>query len=86
MKKKKYKPISKCPTALTEKDISHIRRIAIRHLKSHEFLTNRELRGIVDISYDQAIYFYRRMLDRGVLERVGIASGTKYILKDNKRK
>mgnify|MGYP000524701196 CR=1 FL=1 len=86
MKNKKYKPISKCPTSLTEKDIGHIRRIAIHHLKNHESLTNRGLRGIVDITYDQAIYFYRRMLDRGVLERVGISSGTKYILKGTKRR
>jgi predicted HTH transcriptional regulator len=86
MDKKKYKPISKCPTSLTESDITHIQRIAIRHLKCHKFLTNRELRGIVDITYDQAICFYRKMLDRGIIERIGISSGTQYILKGNKRR
>lgn len=83
---KKYKPISKCPTSLTEKDISQIQRVAVRFVKKHNFLTNRYLRGIVDITYDQAIYFYRKMLDSGVFERVGVASGTRYVLKIYRKK
>lgn len=86
MNKKKYKIVSGFPTSLTESDLIHIQHIVIDYLKIHDFVTNRLLREIIDITYDQAIYFYRKMLERKILKKIGTASGTRYIMNIKKRK
>ena len=78
--KQNYQIVSKFPTKLTDEDLIHIQRIALSYLKTHEFLTNRILRRIARVEYDQAIFFYGKMLKRKVLKRIGKASGTRYIL------
>ncbi len=86
MRKKKYKIVSEFPTSLTEKDLTRIQDIVIKYLKANDFVTNRLLREVIDITYDQAIYFYRKMLEREILKKIGTASGTRYIMNANKRK
>lgn len=77
---KKYQIISKFPTSLTEEDLIHIQKVTVEYLKSHEYVTNRILRQIVNVTYDQAIFFFGRMIKRKVIKKVGTSSGTRYIL------
>ena len=79
MTAKKYKPESLLPTRLTQEDINRIQRIVSEFLESHQFVTNRELRQQVDIGYDQAIHFFSEMLKRGILEKLGTSSATRYV-------
>jgi predicted HTH transcriptional regulator len=78
--KKQDQIISKQPTKLTEEDLKYVQQIVVKYLKSHEFVTNRILRGVVSITYDQAIFFFAQMLKRKGLNKVGNAGSTRYIL------
>lgn len=81
MYKKTYKIISKHPSRLAEEDLFNVQRIALDYLKTHEFVTNRILRKIAGVEYDQAIHFYNEMLKRKVIKKIGMASATRYILR-----
>jgi len=41
----------------------------MRYLEKHGSINNRELRRLSDITYDQATYFFNRMLKAGRLLR-----------------
>jgi hypothetical protein len=47
-------------------------------LKDARAIRNRELRELTGINYDQAIKFFSRAADEGVLERHGQGGGTHY--------
>ena len=51
----------------------------VDYLSKHPTITNRILRTIAPIGYDQAIFVLGRMCDEGVLERRGNAGGTHYV-------
>ena len=86
MYKKYHRIVSKRPSRLTEEDLVNVQRIALDYLKTHEFVTNRILRKIAGVEYDQAIHFYNEMLKRKVIKKIGIASATRYILSRKKSK
>ena len=44
-----------------------------------EKVTNRLLRSLTGITYDEAIHFLGRMCDEGILQRRGRAGGTHYV-------
>lgn len=79
MNKQDYQIISQFPTSLTDKDLVQIKRVMLDYLKTHEFVTNRILREIVNVTYDQAIFFFGKMLKQKVLKKIGISSGTRYV-------
>jgi predicted HTH transcriptional regulator len=56
----------------------------LEFLKVNESITNRKLRQITNVNYDQAIFFFNRMIEKGVLNRIGVASGTHYTLATSK--
>jgi len=68
-------------TTLSEEDIVRVEKLAVKHLNNKGTITNRELRAISAISYDQAIYFFGKMLRRRILWRRGTKAGTYYVLK-----
>ena len=51
-----------------------------QYLARNPSITNRELRALTGISYDQAITFFNAMIANGRLVRIGKSSGTKYRL------
>jgi predicted HTH transcriptional regulator len=53
-------------------------------LKSAPAIRNRELRQLTGINYDQAIRFFARAAEEGILKRRGQASGTYYVLLEEK--
>ncbi len=67
-------------TVLTENEFTQVKEAVFPYFSRHESITNREIRELTNISYDQAINFFNRMVAQGHLKRVGKASGTKYVL------
>lgn len=53
---------------------------ALKYLASNPHLTNRILRTLAPLTYDQAIAALGRMCDEKVLERHGNAGGTHYVV------
>lgn len=49
------------------------------YVLEHGKITNRECRKLLDISYNESIRVLHNLCDLGMLERVGVGSGTKYI-------
>lgn len=57
---------------LTQKVLSYIRR--------NGSITNRQCRGMFNLSYDQCKTLFAHFVETGVVQRVGKNKGTKYIL------
>src|SRR5207247_11318555 len=74
-----YMPRSTSPDA----QIRQLEPIAMRYLEKHGSINNRELRRLSDITYDQATYFFNRMLKAGRLLRTGRTAGTRYVRPEN---
>jgi hypothetical protein len=71
------------PTRLPEAQIHHIEQIVITYLDKNPSISNTELRALADIRYDQATYFFNRMLEEGKLRRTGKTSGIRYVRPEN---
>jgi predicted HTH transcriptional regulator len=67
---------------LTDTEIHSLQKQVFLFLETEPSVTNRKLRNLTGIGYDQAIYFFNSMLKSGKLVRVGKASATKYVLSD----
>ena len=52
----------------------------IGYIKENGSITNRVVREILDISYDQAIYLFNTMLSDRQIRRIGKTSSTRYVL------
>jgi hypothetical protein len=50
------------------------------YLSQHESITNRELRALTPLNYDQVVSFFNTMIAHGHLMRIGKTTSTKYIL------
>ena len=68
------------PTKLSEHEIERVRAAVVRHLKRYDCIKNSELRKLTGIGYDQAIFFFNKMLELRVLTKFGTGAGTRYIL------
>jgi predicted HTH transcriptional regulator len=66
-------------TRLPEAHIRRIERIVITYLAKNPSISNTELRALAGLRYDQATYFFNRMLEEGKLRRTGKTSGIKYV-------
>ena len=65
---------------LSEEECRRVERLTVEYLVIHSTITNRELRALGKVGYDQATWFFGRMVKRGKLRRVGSRGGTKYVL------
>ena len=65
---------------LDSREIQKLQEVILVYLETEPSITNRGLRQLTGINYDQAIYLFNHMLALGTLIRVGRNSGTKYIL------
>lgn len=73
-------------TRLNVEEIAFVRAAILRYLEEHDFITNRLLRELTNIGYDQCIHVFGEMLRSGDLTKVGKASGTRYLLSKMKRR
>lgn len=55
------------------------------YFRRHQSITNKGIRALTSINYDQAIKFFARAVREGVLERRGRASGTHYVPHEGRR-
>ena len=67
-------------TTLTDDEFQRARDAVRDYLKAHPSIANREFRALTRLGYDQAIKFFRRMVETGELRRTGKASGIKYVV------
>lgn len=65
---------------LTEESLTKISDKVHLYLVSHGTISNRELRALTGITYDQAIYYFNCMVISGKMLRLGKSSGTRYQL------
>jgi len=54
--------VSGAPTTLSKEEIEKVKALVLRYLQDHNRITNRLLRELSGIAYDQAIYFFRQMI------------------------
>lgn len=66
--------------SLNDDRLAELEKFVLEFMRDHETITNRKLREISTINYDQAIYFFNRMIEKGTLKRIGVNSGIKYVL------
>jgi hypothetical protein len=53
---------------MKDEDITRLQGIVFDYLETHDFVTNRILRGIANVTYDQAISFFGEMVNRDTLK------------------
>jgi len=70
------------PTKLTNEQFESCWKTAKVFLEKNQTIRNKQLREITGIGYDQAISFFNRAVAEKHLLRIGVGSGTHYILKD----
>jgi hypothetical protein len=73
-------------TKVSDEEIAQIRRAVLNFLSEHEFISNRLLREVTNINYDQAIYVFGVLQRSGDLTRIGKASATRYALAKKRKK
>ena len=66
-------------TLLTDKEYADAVAAVQDHLSAETSITKRQLRALTGLGYDQAIRAFNRMVDDGVVKRVGTGGGTRYI-------
>jgi predicted HTH transcriptional regulator len=66
------------PTPTTIQISEKMRESIYRFIKKNGYITNRQCRELLNISYDQAINLFNQMVENKELKREGKASATKY--------
>ncbi len=64
---------------LSEEECKRVEKLTVEYFVNHSTITNRELRALGKVSYDQATWFFGRMVKRGKLRQVGSRGSTKYV-------
>lgn len=72
--------MSRPRTRITEKEFAKIVVSVRKFLKKESSITNRTLRVLTGLNYDQAISFFSTAVARGELRRCGRGSTTHYTL------
>jgi len=67
------------PTKLSPTELAMIQSKVMAFLAANPSVSNRSLRKLTGIGYDQAIHFFGEMLSRGILKRLGNGAATKYV-------
>lgn len=66
-------------TSLDQDTYERCMKVIVRHLANNERVTNKDVRRLTGINYDQAIKLFNTAVELGVLERRGKASGVHYV-------
>lgn len=66
-------------TTLDEESYQSVYGLVMSYLSSQPEITNRGLRKLSGITYDQAINFFRRVCAEGHLQRIGKSASTRYV-------
>jgi hypothetical protein len=63
---------------LSDEEYERAKELAVVYLAEHESIANRELRALTQLTYDQAVTFFNKMIADGILTRVGKTTSTRY--------
>jgi hypothetical protein len=66
---------------VSEEEYQCAKDVILPHLAKHRAITNREFRALTQLSSDQAVTCFNRMIAEGLLVRVGKTTNTKYLLR-----
>jgi hypothetical protein len=72
---------STCSKKLSDHDFQAAKEMVMTYLACHNSITNRELRALTQLNYDQAVSFFNKMIADGYFMRVGKTTSTKYVLR-----
>ncbi len=64
---------------LTDAQVLRLESEVLAFLEENPSITNRRLRDIASVSYDEATQLFRDMLDRGCIKKLGKSSQTRYV-------
>ena len=67
---------------LSDAEFESAKAMVLGYLAGHGSITNREFRAVSELTYDQAITCFNRMIADGYLLRIGKKTTTKYVLRD----
>ena len=65
---------------INDSDYDEALEATLGHLKAQGRITNRDVRSLTKLRYDQVVRLFRRAIDEGHIERRGRLSGTHYVL------
>jgi hypothetical protein len=63
---------------LSDEQYARAKEMVIAYMTDHQSIANRELRALTQLSYDQAVTFFNKMIADGILKRVGKTTTTRY--------
>jgi len=64
---------------LSDNDFRAAKEMVLAYMASHNSITNRELRALTQLNYDQAVSFFNRMVAEGHFLRIGKTTTTRYV-------
>ncbi len=67
------------PTSTKIKITNEMKQSIYHFIKKNGYITNRQCRELLNISYDQAIHLFNQLIESKELIREGKASATKYV-------
>ena len=68
---------------LSDDEMQRVEQLVREYLDSHESIRNYQLREISGLVSEQASCFFNRMFESAKLKRIGVYSGTRYVLPNN---
>jgi hypothetical protein len=69
-----------CCRHLSAQEFARARAMVVAYLAEHDFITNRAFRALTQLTYDQAVSCFNKMIADGDLLRVGKTTSTRYQL------
>ena len=66
--------------SISDSDYNEALTATLGHLKVQGRITNKDVRSLTKLRYDQVVRLFRRAIDEGHIERRGRLSGTHYVL------
>ena len=65
---------------LSDNDFQSAKNMVLAYMASHNTITNREVRALTQLNYDQAVSFFNKMVAEGCFMRIGKTTSTRYVL------
>jgi hypothetical protein len=63
---------------LSEQEFASAKEKVLAYLAARKSITNRELRALTQLNYDQAVSFFNKMIAYGYVTRLGKTTATRY--------
>ena len=64
---------------LKGEQLRDVQATVLTYLSTHPHISNRQLRAVTQITYDQAIWVFNHLIETGFIERQGRGSASRYV-------